>query len=50
MQLRGMDDSQAWDYENGYYWFSDVARLDKALCHYELYKSVTRLPGHVLEF
>lgn len=44
------DLSQRWDYENGYHLTSDVTRMAKQVAHYELYKSITHLPGHVLEF
>ena len=39
-----------WDYENAFYWYSSPTRLNKLLAHYELYKSISNLPGHVLEF
>jgi hypothetical protein len=48
--IRGLAADQVWDYENGYYWFAHKSRLNKALAHYELYKSILTLPGHVFEF
>ncbi|MEO0462825.1 MAG: TylF/MycF/NovP-related O-methyltransferase [Pseudomonadota bacterium] len=48
--IRGLSADQVWDYENGYYWFSHKSRLNKALAHYELYKMIVGLPGHVFEF
>lgn len=48
--IKGLSSEHVWDYENGYYWFSSPTRLNKALAHYELYKSITHLPGHVFEF
>lgn len=50
LTLRGLSADQSWDYENGFYWHSHKTRLNKALAHYELYKSITGLPGHVFEF
>jgi len=43
-------ESKAWDYENGFYWFSHPTRLAKALAHYELYKKVLEIPGEIVEF
>lgn len=47
--LFGFDTDNAWDYENGFYLTSHVTRLAKLLAHFELYKSVVDLPGHVVE-
>ncbi len=49
LKIRGLQSEHAWDYENGFYWFSHPSRLNKMLAHYELYKTVTGLPGHVFE-
>ena len=48
-QLFGFDVEREWDYENGFYLTSHVTRLPKMLAHYELYKSIVHLPGHVVE-
>lgn len=45
----GFDPVKCWDYENGFYLTSHVTRLAKMLAHYELYKMIVRLPGHILE-
>jgi hypothetical protein len=45
----GFDTEKCWDYENGFYLTSHVTRLAKMLAHYELYKSIVGLPGHVVE-
>ena len=50
MNINGLNHDRAWDYENGFYWFSHPSRLNKALAHYELYKQIVDLPGHVFEF
>ncbi|WP_420336691.1 TylF/MycF/NovP-related O-methyltransferase [Roseibium sp.] len=47
--VQGISDEDVWDFENGYHWFSDPTRLNKALGHYELYKMITGLPGDVVE-
>ena len=47
--LFGFDVDQQWDYENGFYLTSHCTRLSKVLAHYELYKSIINLPGHVVE-
>lgn len=48
-QIRGLNAENVWDYENGFYWFSDKTRINKLLAHYELYKTITNLPGHIFE-
>ena len=48
--IRGLKSDDCWDYENGFYWFSSKSRLNKMLSHYELYKSIVGLPGHIFEF
>jgi hypothetical protein len=48
-QIRGLSESNVWDYENGFYWFSSPTRINKLLAHYELYKSIVGLPGDVFE-
>lgn len=45
----GFDTDRQWDYENGFYLTSHVTRLAKMLAHFELYKSVIGLPGHIVE-
>lgn len=49
MEIRGLQKEKSWDYENGFYWFSPKSRLNKMLAHYELYKSIVNLPGHIFE-
>lgn len=48
-EIFGFDLDQAWNYENGFYLTSAPTRLGKLLAHYELYKRITSLPGHVVE-
>lgn len=48
-KIRDLNRSSAWDYENGFYWFSPKTRLNKMLAHYELYKTITSIPGHIFE-
>lgn len=49
LSIRGRSSTDAWDFENGFYWFSHPTRLNKALAHYELYKTIVGLPGDVFE-
>ena len=49
LKLRGLTSEHVWDYENGFYWFTDSRRLGKLLSHYEIYKKIVSLPGHVVE-
>lgn len=43
------DRERRWDYENGFYLTSGIERMGKLLAHYELYTSITALPGEVIE-
>jgi hypothetical protein len=47
--IRKLNRSDVWDYENGFYWFSPKSRLNKMLSHYELYKTIAHIPGHIFE-
>jgi hypothetical protein len=49
LHIRGLSSEVCWDHENGFYWFSSPTRLNKALAHYELYKSVVGVPGDIVE-
>ena len=48
--IRGLSEKNKWDYENGFYWHSPQSRIGKLISHYELYKTITNLPGNILEF
>ena len=48
-KLFGFDVDRSWDYENGFYLTSHVTRLAKMIAHFELYKSIINLPGHIVE-
>lgn len=48
-KLFGFKTDNEWDYENGFYLTSRVPRIAKLLAHFELYKSIVDLPGHVVE-
>lgn len=50
LEINGFSSMNKWEYENGFYWFSDPTRINKLLAQYELYKSIIDLPGDVLEF
>lgn len=45
----GFDLDQSWDYENGFYLTSGTKRLSKIIAHWELYKKIVNLPGHIVE-
>ena len=49
MKIRNLSQDNVWDYENGFYWFSPKNRVNKMLAHYELYKTILGLPGHIFE-
>lgn len=48
-KLFGFEIDKQWDYENGFYLTSHLTRLPKMLAHYESYKSIINLPGHIVE-
>ena len=50
IELRGLRSGDVWNYENGYWWFSDVSRFAKSVAHAELYRTILDLPGDVAEF
>ena len=47
--IRGLNQKDVWDYENAFYWFSSKSRINKMLAHYELYKTIMHIPGHIFE-
>ena len=48
-KIFGFELQKQWDYENGFYLTSHITRIAKMLAHYELYKSIIGLPGHIVE-
>lgn len=49
MKIFDFDKNNAWDYENGFYLTSDTTRIGKLVAHWELYRMVANIPGHVVE-
>jgi hypothetical protein len=47
--ILGLSEASAWDYENGFYWFSHPTRIYKLLAHYDLYRQIIGLPGDIFE-
>ncbi len=43
------DFKKRWDYENNFYLSCNTQRLAKFSAHYELYKKIITLPGHIVE-
>ncbi len=43
------DLSKPFEYENNFYFSSDISRLGKMIAHYELFKMVKDLPGDIIE-
>lgn len=37
------------EYENNFYLSCDITRISKLIAHYELYKKILHLPGHIVE-
>jgi hypothetical protein len=50
LTIQGLSSTEARRFENGHNWFSHNTRTGKLLAQYELYKSISGLPGDVLEF
>jgi uncharacterized protein (UPF0297 family) len=48
--IMGFDLSSPFEYENGFHLTGDNSRIGKLLAHYELYKKIIGLPGHIFEF
>ncbi len=38
-----------WDVENTFYLKSDITRLNKIICHYEIFKKTLSIPGSIVE-
>ncbi len=38
-----------WDIENNFYLRSDKSRLNKVICHYEIFKKTINVPGKIIE-
>jgi hypothetical protein len=49
MKILDYNKNKAWDYENGFYLTSDTTRIGKLVAHWELYKMVSNIPGHIVE-
>jgi hypothetical protein len=43
------DFNKAFEYENNFYLTCDINRIGKIMAHYELYKSVSNIPGAIVE-
>lgn len=50
ISIRDLNSAKNWDYENGYYWFSDVRRIAKSYSQLRLYQQITAIPGDIMEF
>jgi hypothetical protein len=49
VEIKGLKSSEIWNYENAFYWFSDISRINKILAHFEIYKMIVDKPGDVIE-
>lgn len=47
--VRDLSSRQIWNFENAFYWFSHPTRINKLLAHYDLYRSITGIPGYIVE-
>lgn len=48
-QLFGFSTDDRWQFENGFYITSEPVRIGKLISQYELYRSITHLPGQIVE-
>ncbi|SLM30964.1 conserved hypothetical protein [Desulfamplus magnetovallimortis] len=49
MKIDQFNTELSWEYENGFYLTSDLTRMGKLLSHWELYKMIADIPGHIVE-
>lgn len=49
MDIKGLNSDKAWDYENGFYWFSPVNRISKLITQWEIYQKTLNVPGDIFE-
>jgi len=38
-----------WEIENSFYLKSDKSRINKVICHYEIFKKILKTPGSIVE-
>ena len=50
LEIRGLSSDDIWDFENGFYWFSDRTRIAKLMAHLSIYEKIVELPGDIIEF
>ena len=50
LEIRGLSSDDIWDFENGFYWFSDRTRIAKLMAHLSIYEKIVELPGGIIEF
>ena len=48
--IKKKTNQEIWEAENTFYLKSDFSRISKFIYHYEIYKKILALPGHILEF
>jgi hypothetical protein len=48
--IKKKTNQEIWEAENTFYLKSDFSRISKFIYHYEIYKKILDLPGHILEF
>jgi hypothetical protein len=49
-KIMDFETDKPFEYENGFHITADNSRFGKLIAHYELYKKIVDLPGHVFEF
>lgn len=50
LEIRGLSSDDMWNFENGFYWFSEPTRIAKLMAHLSIYEQIVGLPGDVIEF
>ena len=48
-ELKFLDYKYIWNVENTFYLKSDISRLKKAICQYEVFKKTLDVPGVIIE-
>jgi hypothetical protein len=49
LEIRGLSSANCWDFENGFYWFTDRSRIAKLMAHLYIYEQIVDLPGDIIE-
>ena len=49
MKKKNSSIANIWEIENYFYLNSDISRINKIICHYEIFKKTLNIPGSIVE-